>query len=93
MENKYTTTMNNNSTHAQAGGVVMGICAYLMHVDWSHVAFVFLNSDTWQMTFDFSIQLLKVGAAGFVGGAAGKLGGKLIEKFFPKKKRTTKSHN
>lgn len=85
--------MDNHSTHAQAGGVILGIGAYLLHVDWAHTFNGLLNVNLWQALFDFGIQLLKVGVAGFVGGAAGKFGGQLIEKKFPSKtkKRTTKS--
>lgn len=86
--------MDNNSTHAQTGGMILGVFAYMLHIDWVHVCYTLLNTEMWQAVFDFSIQMLKVGVAGIIGGAGGKFGGKLIEKYLPsKKKRTTKSHN
>lgn len=84
--------MDNHSTHAQVGGAVLGIAAYVLHVDWSHAFTTLLSMNIWQILFDFGIQILKVGVAGFVGGAAGKYGGQWIEKKFPSKtkKKTIK---
>lgn len=92
MENKVY-KMDNNSTHAQAGGVIFGIGAYLVHVDWTHFFGILLSTSLWHVMLDVGIQVLKVAAFGFIGGAFGKYGGKFADKYFPKKskKRSTKS--
>lgn len=93
MENKNSFTMDNQSTAATTGGVIMGIGSYMLHFDWSQLTSLLLSMDLWQILLGFSLQMLKVGIAGIVGGACGKFGGKLFEKYFPPKtkRRSTKS--
>lgn len=91
MESKTTKAMD--LTWAKICGAMSCIGAYLMHINWGNMVTQLLSANLWTVLIVFALQVLKLGLAGIVGGACGKLGERILEKIFPnKKKRSTRSH-